>query len=309
MSETLSVTLHQMLQFLLLLAAGFCVRRLKKDSAHIAGALSQIEVAVFLPALCFSSVSEHCSPASLAADSAWLLAGTAVLAAGLVAALPLSRLFGRSAPERDVYLYSFTVPNLAYLGYPLVSALWGSEALYHFVMFTFPFNVFIYTVGVNLFRPRASRSLKLLINPVMIALVAGAAVGLTGLRLPSFLTDAAGTAGGCLGPVAMLLTGCVLGGLKLDRAFFLSRAWPACLIRLLGLPALGIAVLMLAGVDAPVARMTAVFLALPFGLNSVIFPEAFGGDSASGAKLCFFSHMLCIVTLPAVAALAALAFP
>ena len=43
-----------------------------------------------------------------------------------------------------------------------------------------------------------------------------------------------------------------------------------------------------------------VFLCLPFGLNSVVFPEAFGGDSTQGARLCFLGNIMALATMPAV---------
>lgn len=41
-------------------------------------------------------------------------------------------------------------------------------------------------------------------------------------------------------------------------------------------------------------------LALPMGMNMVVYPEAFGGDGLSGAKTAFISHLLSVVTLPLV---------
>jgi predicted permease len=48
--------------------------------------------------------------------------------------------------------------------------------------------------------------------------------------------------------------------------------------------------------------MTA-FLCMPMGLNTVIFPEAYGGDSGTGAQCCFVSQVLGLLTIPGVFAL------
>ena len=36
----------------------------------------------------------------------------------------------------------------------------------------------------------------------------------------------------------------------------------------------------------------------PLGLNTVVFPEAYGGDPEPGASMALISHMLCVGTIP-----------
>lgn len=309
MLQTFSVTFSQMVILFLFIFVGVLLRRYKKGSEIISSALSQMEVMVCLPALCFSTFSKNFTLDSLSTEKWILLASLCILFGGIAISLPLSRLFGKNPLERDVYLYSFIVTNLAYLGYPLVQSIWGDEMLYHFMMFTMPFNVFIYTVGINLLNPKRTWSLKGIVNPTMIALVLGMAVGLTGVTLPEVVLKAADLAGGCLAPLAMILTGCVLGGLPLSRSFFAPKPIIGSLIRLVAIPLFALVILRIFGVPSLVSRISVLYLAMPFGLNSVIFPEAFGGDSASGARLCFFSHLFSILTVPLIIGLTVYLFP
>ena len=50
------------------------------------------------------------------------------------------------------------------------------------------------------------------------------------------------------------------------------------------------------------------FAAMPLGLNTVVFPEAYGGNPETGASMALISHTLCIVSIPLMYALMTLLF-
>jgi predicted permease len=43
--------------------------------------------------------------------------------------------------------------------------------------------------------------------------------------------------------------------------------------------------------------------AMPLGLNTVVFPEAFGGNPKTGASMTMISHTLCVISIPLMYAL------
>jgi predicted permease len=44
--------------------------------------------------------------------------------------------------------------------------------------------------------------------------------------------------------------------------------------------------------------LTFFFCATPLGLNTIVFPEAYGGDPETGASMALISHLLCLVSIP-----------
>ncbi|MBO4941260.1 MAG: hypothetical protein J6D15_03565 [Clostridia bacterium] len=60
-----------------------------------------------------------------------------------------------------------------------------------------------------------------------------------------------------------------------------------------------IAVFIISAVKVPqnIAIIMIISLTLPTGLNSIVFPEAYGGDSHTGAQLCFVSTFTCPIFL------------
>ena len=98
----------------------------------------------------------------------------------------------------------------------------------------------------------------------------------------------------------MLSAGIVLGSFPLKKLVCGVRPYLYSLIRLIGLPLLfGVPLYFLHIGDIPFA-LCITALALPVGLNTVVFPEAMGIDSSENAKLCFISFIMSILTLPFV---------
>ena len=44
--------------------------------------------------------------------------------------------------------------------------------------------------------------------------------------------------------------------------------------------------------------MTLFAFGTPLGLNTVVFPAAYGGDTSTGASMAMISHTLCVITIP-----------
>ena len=105
----------------------------------------------------------------------------------------------------------------------------------------------------------------------------------------------------------------LLAGFTVARFDFLPmlknvRVYFATALRLVVLPIILIglmyAVMLLLNVtfnftvDTFILFMLFFAVATPLGLNTVVFPEAFGGDPSTGASMAMISHTLCVLTIP-----------
>ena len=55
--------------------------------------------------------------------------------------------------------------------------------------------------------------------------------------------------------------------------------------------------------DKQVLVLTLFAFGTPLGLNTVVFPAAYGGDTSIGASMAMISHTLCVATIPLMYAL------
>ncbi|GHV03721.1 permease [Spirochaetia bacterium] len=303
MGGIVSLTISQILVLFIFMACGYIFKKKGLIGDALSTVISRLEVYIFMPALCFNTFAGNFNPKILKEKSAILITGAIVLGITFLLAVFLTRLFTKNPMTRGVYLYAFTVPNFGYMGYPLILAVYGEQMLLNFMIVGIPYNVFIYTIGRYVLSADRRFNPRNLLDPSLMGIVIGAVVGLTGFKLPVFLGSAFTMAAACMAPLAMIMTGFVLARTSFKFNISNPKIYLASALRLLIIPlAAGGIMLFLHARPEVVLTMTA-FLCMPMGLNNVIFPEAYGGDSGTGAQCCFVSQILGILTIPGIFAL------
>lgn len=62
-------------------------------------------------------------------------------------ALAVPSLLGGTPGQKGVWRYTLAFPNVAFIGYPVVAALFGSETLFYAAILVLPFNLMTFTLG------------------------------------------------------------------------------------------------------------------------------------------------------------------
>jgi len=322
MKEAFLVTLDPILTLFICIAIGYILRKLGILPDGSGKAMATLETWVFCPALTFITMARYCTPSSLAAHAINVSFSAIGVLVAIAMAIPLGRLFVKSpSPERGVYYYALTFANSGYFGDPVVANLFGEEMLSYYKMFCLPITVVIYTWGLSILTPTGKGGgLKKLLNPPMVAMVLGIIAGLLGVgtSLPTFILGSLDSLKSCMGPVAMLLAGYTIAGYSVKSMLKKKKVYIASVLRLVVFPSVIIAVLfglkslvgLIPGVaiDNSVIYLALVATAAPLGLNTVVFPEAYGGDPETGAAMAMISHTLAVVSLPLMLALTSIIF-
>ncbi len=296
--------LGQMIIMFLFMALGYLLRKKGFLGPDTGKTLSNLELWVFCPCLNILTYARNCTVEVFIEDLP-LIGAAAVLL--LVVSIPVSRLIsarlGRDEAEKAVYRYSLCFSNSGYIGYPIVEAVFGEAMLMDMMIFCIPINIAIYTYGLYVLIPRENFSFKKLFNPSTLTPFIGMAIGFAGLELPTVINNALDMGSDCMAPVAMILTGFVLANQPLKKMFMNWRAYVASAIRLAVIPLFVAVVMYVLNLRGEMLLLAATTLAMPMGLNSVVFPEAFGGDATSGSQSNFISNLMGIGTIPFMLAL------
>lgn len=294
-------TFNQMLVLFTFMAIGFLLNKKGLLSGSASAVLSKLETYLFVPCLVFSVFYKYCTVENFKQKSVYILYGTAIMAVSLVIGILLARLFAKEYYLRKIYTYSFAVANFSFMGNAVVLGVFGEEILFDYMIFTLPLNLYVYSIGTASLIPNKKQSkisIKDFINPIFISLVLGAVCGLCKIPLPKFITSAISAGGACMSPIAMLLTGFVVGGYSLKKLASDKKVYLASAIRLIILPAAFMLVLLALKTDIAIIRAALCATAMPLGLNTVVFPAAYGGDTTPGASMALISHLISIVTIP-----------
>lgn len=304
--QVFSATFNQMLVLFIFMALGFFLNKKKLIPNDGSVVLSKLETYLFVPCLVFSVFYKYCTVENFKEKSVYILYGTVIMAVSLIIGIFLAKVFAKDGYLRKIYTYSFAVANFSFMGNAVVLGVFGEKLLFDYMIFTLPLNLYVYSIGTASLKPDDSGnriSIKAFLNPIFISLLLGAVCGLCALPLPKFLTSAISSAGACMSPLAMLLTGFVIGGYSLKKLASNKKVYLASVIRLIILPTVFMLALIALKTDKAIIRAALCATAMPLGLNTVVFPAAYGGDTTPGASMALVSHLISIITIPVMFAI------
>jgi len=221
----------------------------------------------------------------------------------------LSLVFGqtisRGRPDTGVYQFVVFFGNIGFLGFPMISSLFGEGALFYAAIFNIPFNFLAYTYGAVLISgKRDLRSIRrtLCSAPVISALAAIIMLFL-GVRLPAFLSDAVEYMGDMTVPGAMLVVGASLADLPGRELIKEWRVYAAAAFTLLLRPVVVWAALRPFLHSPLMLSVTVMLAATPAATTTTIMCIEHGTNQSLGSYSVFITTLFSLVTMPLVAIL------
>lgn len=297
----------------LLIVIGFVLRKKSILPDNAQATMSKLETFLFVPALNLYAQMTKCTVKTFKENSSLFLYSAMLIIASIALAYGLSVLFVRRAkgsPEkeyqRNIYRYAMTFGNFGFMGNFIILGIWGEEMFFKYSLFTLLFSIACNSWGLFVLIPKdksagmAKNLKKGLLAPPVLALVCGMILGLLNITqyIPDFIVNAANNASKCQGPVAMVLAGFVIGGYNLKELITNKKVYVATFFRLVLIPAVFMVILKLIGASEEIQILALICLATPLGLNTIVFPAAYGGDTKTGASMTMISHVLAVATIP-----------
>lgn len=276
--------------------AGYILAKTGIVKTEHAGILSKLLVYFFLPCNIIKTFTENFTIPYITTHVSLLVTSVVVLIATILLSEIVVRLIEREPYRRAVYRYSLIIPNLGYMGWPLIGALYGDEMMLSSMIYCLPMQIYIYTYGFASLT-KTGMNPKSLINPSIISFAIGIFLGLTGIELPEILISTMDRGSSCMGPLSMILAGIVISEYKPLDIVRDVRPWIVTVFRLLLLPA-AVALIARPFVSREVLIIAVSLAALPCGLNTIVFPKLVEEDCKPGAALGLVSNILACATIP-----------
>jgi predicted permease len=206
----------------------------------------------------------------------------------------------RTEAERRTFVATAGFQNYGYAPLPLITALFPKETTGVLFLHNLGVDVALWTLGLVAFGHAGWREWRKLLNPPLVAVVAGVLLNLCGLRPPGFVGSAMHMLGVSCFPLGLVLIGATLsettpqlrtgGGARLMAA--------ACVARC----ALAPAVMLLAArwLPAPVElqRVLVVEAAMPAAVFPIVMARHYGGDVLTSVRVVVATSILGFVTIP-----------
>lgn len=303
MFETFKIVINQMMVLFLFILVGYILRKKSIIPNNSDNVISKLEVNVIVPCLSFITFANRCTLDNLIQHSNLLIYGVGVLVAAIIICYVLAPMFTKDSYVQNIYRYALAVANFSYMGNAIVLGMYGEEMLFKYMLFTLPLNLMTYSWGAYILTPKeagAKFSIKSLINPITVSLFLGMIFGLLNLTayLPSFVSSTISSASSCMGPLAMILTGFVIGNYPLKDLVTDKKVYIASFLRLIVIPSLFLVILKFINAPVDILKLTLFGYACPLGLNTVVFPAVYGKDTMTGARMASVSHVISVLTIP-----------
>jgi predicted permease len=227
--------------------------------------------------------------------------GTAMLLSVIMITVALALGMAVFGTKHRVDSFGTTFSNCGFIGIPLVTAVFGDDAMFYLACLIAAFNIVMYTYGewlltgdASLVSPRAIAT-----NPVVIASLLGVVLFLTGFRLPEVAASAIEDLTNANTAIAMLILGSYLAKLDVHDLVSDKRVYVTTFLRLVAAPGITIAVLWLLHASWDIIAMSVfVGMAAPSGANTAIFAQQYDLDYEHAVKVVCISTILSVITLP-----------
>ncbi len=259
--------------------------------------LSVLEVWVFLPCNSLQTFSRNFTAAYIQEKYPLLIVSAVVLVSLMTLNAILIPKIIKGEYRQHVLQYSLTVANFGYMGYALIQGAYGDLMLLNAQIFALPMSVYTNTEGFRLLTNSGKVSLKKLINPMMIAILVGCVIGLSGWQMPNVLTSVISKGSACMGPVSMLLAGITISDYPMGQILRDKQAYVVSFLRLLVIP-IALCLILSLFCARETVMIAMLLYAMPCGLNTIVYPKLIGEDCRPGASMALISTVACLGTIP-----------
>lgn len=294
---------ERIIVFFALAAVGYAVR--KRGMIGSAGVrdMIRLNMDVCLPALSFSATAANLTPEVAALDRGFagpLLGFPLAAAVTCLTGFGLGRLTasmaGLSGKSARTYAYILTFANAAFLPFPVSYALHGEAGALYVSLYLLGYHPLFWTVGMWIIGGRWNP--KLAVHPILIGVVSGAVVGMTGIHVPAAVMDLLSMVGKGGLALALLYSGAVLAEKAISPAGSLRPlAWVTAL-KLVAMPALALLAVRGFGIGEPIGPQIVLQAAMPCMAQAGLYAARFGGEPGLASKAAFLTTALCALTVP-----------
>ena len=280
--------IFQMITLFAMMFAGYVSARAGLISPSFRRGLSSLVLSTAFPCCIVSSVLQ-----SGGAPGSMLVAlGVSVAFFALMIALAavLVRIVPTPKEERNLDQLLLVFTNLAFMGIPIIQALYGVEGVAMLSMFLLVFNFLVFTYGVMLL----DGSGDIGVVSALIALF----FGLTGWRLPDPVESALASIGSINTPMAMMIIGASLAHSDIRAAFTNPRLYRVTFLRLIVMPLVFIGLALVMPINRMLAGLCVIVAAMPIAGNCSMLSDIYTPEDMTASHATIVSTLISGVTLP-----------
>ena len=294
---------RQLLILFFFMLLGFGMAKRKILDQHNSGFLSWLIVNVANPALILSGAIGNSIDRRELFKVVLVAAGVYLFL--IVVSEMAVKLLGVDRKETGIYKVLLIFTNMGFMGFPLLDAMYGAEALLYGAVFLLLFNLLIYTYGIFRIAGAAgspaeipAEILKKFVNPGVAAGVLAIMLAFLRVELPGSVNQTVSMLSNLTAPLSMMVIGASL--LEVQWKGFLRdiRLLIFVVLRLVIIPVLGMLILRNFVSNQYLLGACFVTLAAPSGSMAAMLARQYRADYVTASKGIGLTTLLSVITMP-----------
>ena len=305
--ELAAITAQQIIILFFLIFTGFVGVKAGVIKMEGKKAFSDLLIYIIVPAMIIDSYMSEFNPEILSNLIKSFGLSALLLLVGLAVTMMLT--IRMKDKDRVITRFACIFSNAAYMGFPLIKALFGTEGLLYASAFVTMFNLLLWTVGYAMVSGQVKPKevlRNIFATPALISVVVGLVIYLCRIPVPYIIKQPISLVGSMNTPLSMIITGMIIAGSKATSLFANKKLAFVIAVRMIVIPAICFGLFALFGISGMVAQVVLLLEACPTAAMTSVMAVQFNHDENLAAGAVVVTTFLSIFVLPVCAYLSTL---
>ena len=213
------------------------------------------------------------------------------------------RLITKNHDDQGMIGFALMFANVGFIGYPIVSSIFGPHAVFYAALLNMPNTFFIFTAGVMLIKGEYSLKQfnpKVLVSPAMLGAFLAAILVALGIHTPDIIARPVTMVGNITVPAALMIIGSSMAKLPIREIIGSPKVYITALLRLTIVPLSIYFLFKACGVSDLVNNINTVVIALPVASFGTMFCLKYGRNPSLITETTFITTLGSIITIPLI---------
>lgn len=206
--------------------------------------------------------------------------------------------------RRTILHFANVFTNTGYIGFPVLNAVYGPEAVVYGSIFNMFFVLFLWTYGIMIFKGRIGKKeirqeiFKALRNPSVIGVYIGIIMLIFNIKLPVAIMSSLSSIGKMTGPLSMIIVGAMSSKINIKEQLGDWTLYYGIAAKIIIIPAVLYCISLLIGDRSIVANSVIIIASMPAAAMTSIFAEQFNVIKDYATIVVVATTLLSVFTLP-----------
>lgn len=293
-------TLTQMGALFLLVVIGFACNKLKYMDVDFNRKFSSLILNITAPFLILSSVMGDILPKPEDIPPV-ITAGLLTYAFLFALSFGISKFLCKDKEKIGSYRFMLIFGNINYIGFPVLSALFGSTAIFYAAVVTIPFNILIFMFGVPIITSGKGKfdfKWRTLFSPCLCATYLTIVIVCLQSKMPTEVSEACTLVGSMTVPGSLLIIGSTLAGIPILKMIGNARMYILTAIKLLAIPFALYLIYKISPLDYKYTQVLVVLFGMPVASIGTMLCLKNNIDGSTMSEGTFLTTLFSVLSIP-----------